>query len=51
MGQGRNAVWLALQGWDVTGYDIAAEGLKIAREAAAAQKEDEEVAGDRRREH
>ena len=38
MGQGRNAVWLASQGWDVTGYDIAGEGLKIAREAAAAQK-------------
>ena len=37
MGQGRNAVWLASQGWDVTGYDIAGEGLKIAREAAAAQ--------------
>jgi SAM-dependent methyltransferase len=38
MGQGRNAVWLASQGWDVTGYDIAGEGLKIAREAAAAQR-------------
>lgn len=37
MGQGRNAVWLASQGWDVTGYDIAGEGLKIAREAAAAR--------------
>lgn len=38
MGQGRNAVWLAGRGWDVTGYDIAGEGLRIAREAAAAQK-------------
>ena len=38
MGQGRNAVWLASRGWDVTGYDIAGEGLRIAREAAAAQK-------------
>jgi hypothetical protein len=38
MGQGRNALWLASQGWDVTGYDIAAEGLRIAREAAAARK-------------
>jgi SAM-dependent methyltransferase len=36
MGQGRNAVWLARQGWDVTGYDIAADGLRIARESAAA---------------
>ena len=36
MGQGRNAVWLASQGWDVTGYDIATDGLRIAREAAAA---------------
>ena len=38
MGQGRNAVWLARQGWDVTGYDIAADGLRIARETAAAGK-------------
>ncbi len=36
MGQGRNAIWLARQGWDVTGYDIAADGLRIARETAAA---------------
>ena len=36
MGQGRNAIWLARQGWDVTGNDIAADGLRIAREAAAA---------------
>ena len=37
MGEGRNAVWLASQGWDVTAYDIGGEGLKIAREAAAAR--------------
>ena len=36
MGQGRNAIWLARQGWDVTGYDIAADGLRIARETGAA---------------
>ncbi len=29
-GQGRNAVFLALKGWDVTGLDISDEGLKIA---------------------
>lgn len=34
MGQGRNAVFLARQGWDVTGYDIAEEGLKVAQEDA-----------------
>jgi len=31
MGQGRNAVYLAQQGWDVTGFDISKEGLKAAR--------------------
>jgi 2-polyprenyl-3-methyl-5-hydroxy-6-metoxy-1,4-benzoquinol methylase len=34
MGQGRNAVYLAAQGWDVTGYDLADKGLKIANENA-----------------
>jgi SAM-dependent methyltransferase len=34
MGQGRNAVFLATQGWDVTGYDIAEEGLSVAQENA-----------------
>lgn len=29
-GQGRNAVWLAQQGWDVTGIDISGEGLAAA---------------------
>ena len=29
-GQGRNAVFLAIKGWDVTAVDIADEGLKIA---------------------
>lgn len=35
MGQGRNAVYLAALGWDVTGIDISDEGLRIARENAA----------------
>ena len=34
MGQGRNAIWLAEQGWDVTGFDISAEGIEAARIAA-----------------
>jgi SAM-dependent methyltransferase len=37
MGQGRNAVYLATQGWKVTGVDISNEGMRLAREAAAAQ--------------
>ncbi len=35
MGQGRNALYLASQGWSVTGVDISNEGLRIAREQAA----------------
>jgi SAM-dependent methyltransferase len=34
MGQGRNAIWLARQGWDVTGFDPAAEALAIAQQNA-----------------
>lgn len=34
-GQGRNALYLAAQGWNVTGVDGAEEGLRIAREVAA----------------
>jgi 2-polyprenyl-3-methyl-5-hydroxy-6-metoxy-1,4-benzoquinol methylase len=34
MGQGRNALFLASQGWDVTGYDVSGQGLAVAREAA-----------------
>jgi 2-polyprenyl-3-methyl-5-hydroxy-6-metoxy-1,4-benzoquinol methylase len=33
-GQGRNAVWLAQQGWDVTGIDISGVGLAAATENA-----------------
>jgi len=35
MGQGRNALWLAQQGWDVTGFDIADEAIATANEHAA----------------
>ncbi len=35
MGQGRNAVYVASKGWDVTGYDLAEEGMKVAQENAA----------------
>jgi len=38
MGQGRNAVYLATQGWKVTGVDISEAGMKVARDAAAAKK-------------
>lgn len=38
MGQGRNALHLAAQGWKVTGVDISDEGLRIAREEAAKRK-------------
>jgi SAM-dependent methyltransferase len=34
MGQGRNSVFLALKGWDVTGFDISDEGLAVARKNA-----------------
>lgn len=35
MGQGRNSVFLALKGWDVTGFDVSDEGLAVARRNAA----------------
>ena len=35
MGQGRNAVFLAMQGWDVTGFDPSDEGVRIAQANAA----------------
>jgi methylase of polypeptide subunit release factors len=35
MGQGRNALWLAQQGWDVTGFDIADKAIAVANEDAA----------------
>jgi|SRR5215469_6002267 len=34
MGQGRNSIWLAQQGWDVTGFDPAEKAVALAQEAA-----------------
>jgi ubiquinone/menaquinone biosynthesis C-methylase UbiE len=34
MGQGRNALWLAKNGWQVSGYDLSPEAIRQAREAA-----------------
>jgi SAM-dependent methyltransferase len=34
MGQGRNALYLAKTGWEVTGFDISSKGLAVARAAA-----------------
>ena len=34
MGQGRNGLWLASRGWDVTGVDISGEGVRLASSAA-----------------
>ena len=36
MGQGRNAIYLAQHGWDVTGFDVAEVGLAQAKRQAAA---------------
>jgi 2-polyprenyl-3-methyl-5-hydroxy-6-metoxy-1,4-benzoquinol methylase len=35
MGQGRNSVFLAMAGWDVTGFDPSDEGIRIAQENAS----------------
>jgi SAM-dependent methyltransferase len=35
MGQGRNSIYLAKQGWDVTGFDASGEGVRLARAEAA----------------
>jgi len=37
MGQGRNSIYLAQQGWSVTGFDIADEAVASAK--ARAEKE------------
>ncbi len=34
MGQGRNAIYLAQQGWDVTGFDPAGQAVALARKQA-----------------
>ncbi len=36
-GEGRNAVWLAAKGWDVTGVDFSAAGIQTGRSGAAAE--------------
>lgn len=38
MGQGRNALYLASLGWEVTGVDISAKGLETARATAQRRK-------------
>jgi SAM-dependent methyltransferase len=38
MGQGRNALYEASQGWKVTGVDISDVGIRLAKEEAARQK-------------
>jgi len=38
MGQGRNAIFLAQQGWDVTGFDPAEKAVAAANAEAARQK-------------
>jgi 2-polyprenyl-3-methyl-5-hydroxy-6-metoxy-1,4-benzoquinol methylase len=35
MGQGRNAVYLATQGWKVTGFDLSGQAVKAASANAA----------------
>lgn len=35
-GQGRNAVYLASKGWDVTGFDVSQVGLRTAKQHADA---------------
>jgi 2-polyprenyl-3-methyl-5-hydroxy-6-metoxy-1,4-benzoquinol methylase len=37
MGQGRNSLLLATQGWKVTGFDVAAAGLQAAQRQATAR--------------
>ena len=34
MGQGRNSIYLAQMGWDITGFDVSDEALSIARRNA-----------------
>jgi len=34
MGRGRNSIYLATIGWDVTGYDMASDALGVAQSYA-----------------
>ena len=36
MGQGRNSVFLAMRGWDTTGFDVSDKGLAVAVQGAEA---------------
>lgn len=47
MGQGRNTLWLAAQGWSVTGFDISPVAIEEAQESAAKKglRIDAKVAG------
>ena len=36
IGQGRNSVYLAKLGWEVTGFDISEHGMELARKSATA---------------
>jgi methylase of polypeptide subunit release factors len=38
IGEGRNAFFLASQGWDVTGFDVSATAIKATLAAAAARR-------------
>jgi 2-polyprenyl-3-methyl-5-hydroxy-6-metoxy-1,4-benzoquinol methylase len=38
MGQGRNSVYLAKLGWDVSGFDISERGMEIAQKSAEAAR-------------
>jgi len=38
MGQGRNTLYLASQGWDATGVDISDKGIELARKQADERK-------------
>src|SRR5262245_53680580 len=38
IGEGRNALFLATQGWEVTGFDISDVGVRLAREAARSEE-------------
>jgi len=38
MGQGRNALYIASQGWKVTGVDVSPVGIKLAKEHAEQRK-------------
>jgi len=42
MGQGRNAIWLAERGWEVTGLEISEEGVRVAEKSLTRRRGDTE---------